>query len=148
VLGAFIKNGKSTSRSGVPILQDIPLLGSLFSQQNKSKQREELIVLMRPTVLKTPQIAAINTAKLEQTLPGASAAMAEDVAEQSKLVEAQRKKEQKNAKTMSGGFYNTPQPGNPSTGQSPRPQPQPQGDDFFPPTTPTAPANNNTQPPL
>ena len=107
MLGGFIKNAKSNSRSGVPLLQDIPLLGSLFSQHNNSKQREELIVLMRPTVLKTPQIAAINTVKVEQTLPGASKAYGENADDQSKSVEAERKKELKNPKTMSGGFYNT-----------------------------------------
>jgi general secretion pathway protein D len=148
VLGAFIKNGKSSSRSGVPILQDIPLLGNLFSQNNKSRQREELIVLMRPTVLKTPQIAAINTVKLEQTLPGASQAYAESVVDQKKSVDAQRKKELKNP-NATPGFYSPQVPGNPPAGQSPqsKPQPQSQGDDFFPPATPAAPANNNTQPP-
>ncbi len=152
VLGAFIKNSKSTSRSGVPILQDIPLLGSLFSQNNKSKQREELIVLMRPTVLKSPQIAAINTKKLERTLPGVSAAMAEDVSDQSKLVDAERKKELKNSKTMSGGFYNTSQPAAAPAAQSFQPQTQTQNGDFFTPAAPNVPAvpanNNSSQPPL
>ncbi len=78
MLGGFIENEKSTSRSGVPLLQDIPLLGSLFSQRNNSKQREELIVLLRPTVLKTPEIAAQNTLTEERRLPGVSAAEAED----------------------------------------------------------------------
>ena len=40
---------------------------------------------MRPTVLKTPQLAAINTIKLEQTLPGASQAYAESVVDQKKV---------------------------------------------------------------
>ena len=95
MLGGFIKNAKSTSRSGVPFLQDIPLLGNLFSQHNNSKQREELIVLMRPTVLKTPEIAATNTITEGRRLPGVSASLGEDVEEQNKLVEAERKKELK-----------------------------------------------------
>ena len=95
MLGGFIKNAKSTSRSGVPFLQDIPLLGNLFSQRNSSKQREELIVLMRPTVLKTPEIAAANTITEGQRLPGVSASLGEDVEEQTKAVEAERKKELK-----------------------------------------------------
>jgi len=41
----------------VPLLQDIPILGALFSSHSESKNREELIVLMRPTVLKTPALA-------------------------------------------------------------------------------------------
>ena len=55
---ALSSTEKSTSRSGVPFLQDIPLLGNLFSQRSDTKQREELMVLMRPTVLKTPELAA------------------------------------------------------------------------------------------
>ncbi|HEX5398456.1 MAG TPA: secretin N-terminal domain-containing protein [Verrucomicrobiae bacterium] len=107
VLGAFIKNSKSTGRSGVPILQDIPLLGGLFSQHAKSKQREELIVLMRPTVLETPQVAAVNTVKVEQTLPYASQAYADSKVEQNKAEEAQKKKELKNPEETPG-FYTQP----------------------------------------
>ena len=45
MLGGFIKSDKSTSKSGVPFLSDIPLLGNLFTQRNDSKDRTELIVL-------------------------------------------------------------------------------------------------------
>jgi general secretion pathway protein D len=131
MLGGFIKNSKSNTRSGVPLLQDIPLLGNLFSQKNSSKQREELIVLMRPTVLKTPEIAAVNTVKQERMLPGASAAAAEDAADQAKLIDAERKKELKNPKTMSGGFYSSPYQMNSPGSQMP--QPAPQNDGFFTP---------------
>jgi general secretion pathway protein D len=141
VLGAFIKNSKSTSRSGVPLLQDIPLLGGLFSQRNSSKQREELIVLMSPTVLRTPEIAAINTVKVEQRLPGVERAAYEDAAEENKLNEVERKKELKNPVP---GVYGSPMPTNAPS------QPQVQSRDFFSPIapqTPVIPANNNAAPP-
>jgi general secretion pathway protein D len=93
MLGGFIKNKKSTSRSGVPFLMDIPLLGNLFSQRNDSKQREELIILIRPTVLRTPEIAAAQAVKEEQRLPGVAHAAAEDEAGQRKQVEAEDKAE-------------------------------------------------------
>jgi type II secretory pathway component GspD/PulD (secretin) len=148
MLGGFIKNAKSTGRTGVPFLQDIPLLGNLFSQRNSSKQREELIVLMRPTVLKTPFIAATNTIVEGQRLAGVSAALAEDSEEQSKSVEAEHKLELKNPKTMSGGFFNTPIPTNAPSEELPLPQAQ--GDSFFTPVPlPDAqviPADNNTAP--
>ncbi len=148
MLGGFIKNAKSTSRSGVPFLQDIPLLGNLFSQRNNSKQREELIVLMRPTVLKTPEIAAANTITEGRRLPGVSASLGEDVEEQTKAVEAEQKKELKNPKTMRGGFFNTPMPTNAPSDQLPQPQVQ---DYTYPPVMPNASAvpadNNNTVPP-
>ncbi len=121
MLGGFIKNEKSTSRSGVPFLQDIPLLGNLFSQRSDSKQREELIVLMRPTVLKTPEIAAENTIKEEQRLPGVSAAEADESEAELKIVETERKKEQSHPKTMAGGFYNETIPTNSVQDQSSAP---------------------------
>jgi general secretion pathway protein D len=148
MLGGFIKNAKSTSRSGVPFLQDIPLLGNLFSKRNDSKQREELIVLMRPTVLKTPEIAAANTIVEGRRLPGVSAAFAADAEDQSKSVEAERKKELSHPKTMSGGFFNAPMPTNAPSDQLPPPQVQ---DYTYPPVVPNASAvpadNNNAAPP-
>ena len=93
MLGGFIKSDKSVSKSGVPFLMDIPLLGNLFVSRSDSKDRQELIVLMRPTVLKTPELAAKHTAVEEQRLPGASEAAAEDGAYERSLIEAQRKHE-------------------------------------------------------
>jgi general secretion pathway protein D len=97
MLGGFIKNQKSTIKNGVPFLQDIPLLGYLFSSHSDSKQRTELIVLMRPTVLKTPELAAAQAVKEQQRLPGVSAAVAEEVRTEHKLVEAEKKAELKSA---------------------------------------------------
>jgi len=54
-------------------------------------------VLIRPTVLKTPELAAVQAVKEQERLPGISAAVAEDTADEHKLVEAQRKAEQKRA---------------------------------------------------
>jgi general secretion pathway protein D len=108
ILGGFIRSDKSKSRTGVPILQDIPILGALFSSRSDSKNREELIVLMRPTVLKTPELASAQTIREEQRLPGISAAAAEDAAYERKLIEAERRREIKSAKGQKekDGFYN------------------------------------------
>ena len=45
-----IKKDKSRSTTGIPILNKIPVVGALFRNTNKSKERRELIVLMRPEV--------------------------------------------------------------------------------------------------
>lgn len=140
MLGGFMKNSKSTSRSGVPLLEDIPILGNLFSSHNNSKQREELIVLMRPTVLKTPELAAAQTIKEEQQLPGVSASAAEFNEQQHKLVEAERRKEKSHPKTMSGGFYNQTIPTNAPEEQTT--QPSSTEFDF----TPVPPASSGAQP--
>jgi general secretion pathway protein D len=108
MLGGFIKSKKSLSKSGVPFLMDIPILGQLFSSRTDNKNRSELIVLMRPTVLRTPEIAAQNTLKEEQRLPGVSAAAAEDAEMERKLISEQRKKEMNRTKKTgkADGFFN------------------------------------------
>jgi Flp pilus assembly secretin CpaC len=93
MLGGFIKANKSTSRSGVPFLMNIPILGNLFLQRNDSKQREELIVLMRPTVLDTPKMAAEYTYTEEKRLPGVAGAEFDNAGDESKLIDAERKRE-------------------------------------------------------
>ena len=53
VLGGLITDEKRRNRTGFPILDRIPLIGSLFSDTTKVKNRTELIVLMRPEVTLT-----------------------------------------------------------------------------------------------
>ncbi len=107
MLGGFIKSNKSTSRSGVPFLMDIPIIGNLFLQRNDSKGREELIVLMRPTVLQTPELAAHYTLTEEKRLPGVAGAEFDNADDESKLIEAERKREMQKYKANHklGGFY-------------------------------------------
>ena len=70
VLGGFIRSSGDKTKSGVPLLKDIPLLGQLFSSTSDTKSRKELLVLMRPTVLKTPELAAIGSRAEERQMPG------------------------------------------------------------------------------
>ncbi len=97
ILGGFIRSEKDLARSGVPILQDIPLLGFLFSSHSSNKTRDELLVLMRPTVLKTPELAAAQAKVEEARLPGISHAEKDDAEDERKQVEAENKMEQKRA---------------------------------------------------
>jgi type II secretory pathway component GspD/PulD (secretin) len=54
VLGGLIMDEKRRGQSGFPILSRIPIVGALFRDTNKVKNRTELIVLMRPEVTLTP----------------------------------------------------------------------------------------------
>ena len=58
ILGGFISASRSLDHSGVPWLMNIPVLGNLFRSSAAQNTRTELVVLMRPTVLRTPEIAA------------------------------------------------------------------------------------------
>ena len=53
VLGGLITDNKRTSKTGIPLLSHIPLIGGLFRETNKTLNRSELIVLMRPEVALT-----------------------------------------------------------------------------------------------
>jgi len=109
VLGGFVRTDKSKSRSGVPLLMDIPLLGNLFVSRNDSKDRSETIVMIRPTVLKTPEIAAAQAVKEQRRLPGISAAAVEDEESERQQVEAERRAELRHAKaqTHQSGHFNS-----------------------------------------
>jgi general secretion pathway protein D len=89
ILGGAIRSQKTANNSGVPLLKDIPILGVLFSSKSSSKTRDELLVLIRPTVLKTPELAAMQAKVEESRLPGIANAEAKDNEEQRKQVEAQ-----------------------------------------------------------
>ena len=52
VLGGLMQDQASTSRSGVPVLHRIPLLGRLFRQNDDESLRTELVVLITPRVVR------------------------------------------------------------------------------------------------
>ena len=91
ILGGFIRNSTDKGVSGVPVLKDIPLVGWLFTARTSAKSRKELIVMMRPTVLRTPELAALATVEEKKRLPGVTAAEAEINAEERKLTERERR---------------------------------------------------------
>ncbi len=60
ILGGLIRTARTKSVSGVPVLKDIPGIGALFRSTSESPTRKELMVLIRPTVLPTPQSASLH----------------------------------------------------------------------------------------
>jgi len=70
ILGGLIETSKSKSASGVPFLKDIPLLGYAFRSTTEKEVRNELIVLIRPTVLPTPEVAALTARAEKDKMPG------------------------------------------------------------------------------
>ena len=100
ILGGFVRSDKSKSKSGVPLLMDIPILGNLFTSRTDKKDRSETIVLIRPTVLKTPEVAAAQAVKEERRLPGISAAAAADAESERQQVEAERRAELRRVKAQ------------------------------------------------
>ena len=98
LLGGFIRDAKTDTESGVPFLKDIPLLGSLFKSQSATSKRSELLVLIRPTILKTPEDAALMVSQERMRLPGIREAEAEFKAAE----EVRRRKVDKKLSRKSG----------------------------------------------
>ncbi len=109
MLGGFISSSASDSKGGVPFLKDIPILGNLFRSTKKNRDRVELMVLIRPTVLATPEIAARVATEEKNKLPDMMRAEREDLEVQKKGIETERRRQEKmgNALRSKEGFTET-----------------------------------------
>ncbi len=58
LLAGLISKKDQRGKSGIPVLDNIPGIGSLFSQKSRSLQRTELVVFIKPTVIRTGEDAA------------------------------------------------------------------------------------------
>ena len=57
IIGGLIREDTSRSRTGVPFLTKVPLLGWLFGNTEDDKSRAELIILLTPYVVKDQKAA-------------------------------------------------------------------------------------------
>lgn len=55
VLGGLIRDNASRGRQGLPLLQDVPFIGTLFSSTTESGTRTELVVMITPRVLRNDE---------------------------------------------------------------------------------------------
>ncbi len=55
VLGGLIRDNSTSGKSGLPGLQDIPILGALFGTNTTNTNRTELLVVITPRVVRTEQ---------------------------------------------------------------------------------------------
>jgi len=54
VLGGIYRDNFSEQRTGMPYLQDIPIIGWLFRNYKKDDRREDLLVFLTPRVMGVP----------------------------------------------------------------------------------------------
>jgi general secretion pathway protein D len=52
LLAGLISETEGKQRQGIPLLDSIPGIGDAFSHQNTARARTELILFIRPTVIK------------------------------------------------------------------------------------------------
>jgi general secretion pathway protein D len=53
-LGGLIRDKQTKGKSGIPLLSQIPVVGGLFGNQTDIGTRTELIILLTPTVIRSP----------------------------------------------------------------------------------------------
>jgi general secretion pathway protein D len=95
LMGGFITDSRSKVKNGVPLLKDIPGLGALFRSTAQNSSRTELIILMKATVLESPEQAAFLAAQERSTLPGIREADMRQAEADEKRAKRLQKKERK-----------------------------------------------------
>ena len=58
VLGGLIEDRFEDNKSKIPLLGDIPVLGALFRSESRTKRRTNLMVFLRPVVMRTADDAS------------------------------------------------------------------------------------------
>jgi general secretion pathway protein D len=68
VLGGLIREDKTLSQAGIPGLRKLPGLGALFGSQGVSKVRTELLVLITPHIVTSPEEGARITREAKEKM--------------------------------------------------------------------------------
>ena len=56
VMGGLMQDSVDNARDGLPGLGSLPLVGNLFSSRNENSTKTELVIFMRPVVVKDASI--------------------------------------------------------------------------------------------
>jgi len=79
LLAGLISEQQNNTRNGIPLLDQIPGLGDAFSHQDKKKTRTELIIFIRPQIIRDSMDAHYVAEELRSKLRGSiNASLAND----------------------------------------------------------------------
>ncbi|MEQ1560580.1 MAG: type II secretion system secretin GspD [Methyloglobulus sp.] len=67
-LGGLIQNKNTLIKGGIPFLHELPYVGAFFGNTQKDEDKQELVVLLTPKVVKTKQDARLVTDELKRKL--------------------------------------------------------------------------------
>lgn len=68
VLGGLIQDGVDLSRSGTPLLSELPVIGDAFSYRNNQVSKTELVIFLRPRVIRDASVSG-DLADYQRYLP-------------------------------------------------------------------------------
>ena len=67
-LGGLIRNVQTRDKTGIPFLSQIPIIGGLFGRQVEATDKIELVILLKPRVIRTVDDARAVTEELRQKI--------------------------------------------------------------------------------
>ena len=70
VLGGLIQDDQNATVDKIPLLGDIPYIGALFKYESRNRKRTNLMVFLRPVILKDDKAAASITADRYEYIRG------------------------------------------------------------------------------
>ena len=70
VLGGLIDEGNTDNDAGIPFLHDVPWIGPLFGNKSYKKEKNELVVLITPRVVKSKQDSRVISDEFKRKLTG------------------------------------------------------------------------------
>jgi general secretion pathway protein D len=65
VLGGIIDTQETKSAAGLPVLGQIPIIGRLFSTERKEVAESEVLIVLTPRIVRTPEISELNLRGLD-----------------------------------------------------------------------------------
>ena len=78
VIGGLISDDSKNGDSRVPLLGDIPVLGNLFKYQSRSREKTNLMVFLRPVIIRDSKAAAQMTGSRYDYIRGEQATHLKD----------------------------------------------------------------------
>jgi general secretion pathway protein D len=81
LLAGLISETRQGTRSGIPLLDDLPYVGDAFGHNNKGSQRTELIIFIRPQIIRDGTDAHYVAEELRSKLRGSIRANVENTRE-------------------------------------------------------------------
>jgi len=100
-IAGLIRDSDNSGRSGVPYLANIPIFGFLFGKVKRTITRTELLILITPHVIRTPERFKEMTEEVKDSLRGVRPFVEEKEQERLKVLEeaqkARAKQQQKKA---------------------------------------------------
>lgn len=60
VIGGMTRTSVQVSKSGIPYLMDLPIVGALFSVNSRRESRTDLLILVTPRIIDNPEVVGGN----------------------------------------------------------------------------------------